>query len=388
LYFLLTRALASTVRIVAIAKVLEVATGGGLSYAQCVVVVIIVILAYTTMGGGRAIAWTDTLQFVLFMTGALSALVYLVSHVPGGVSGILESGRHAVRADGTVYNKFNFLELYKPENLILLLLMGVWGFFNSSATYGADQDMMQRLLACKDAKKAQWSLMVWGLAGIPIVLLFLSIGASLYAYAQVHPELISGMKDPDHIFPRFILTTMPAGLRGLLLAAIASAAMGSADSALASLATAFTIDIYKPRWGRSRSEASHVKVSKLTFVGFGLLFLAFALFLRNLDNLLWLAFRMIAFTYGPLLGLFIVVILTDWKLPTKKVLAMMLVPTLVFFFTAMYAWSATTAGTATPFWAAMHKTYWRLYVIAGALVVPAAWLLKDRQPLEVNGETK
>src|SRR4029079_9686268 len=139
---------------------------------------------------GRAIAWTDTLQFFLFMTGAFSALTYIVWHVPGGVHGILEAGRHAVKADGTIYNKFNFIELYKPENIGLLVLMVVWGFFNSAATYGTDQDMAQRLLSCNNPKKAQWSLMVWGLAGIPITFLFLSIGASLYAYAQVHPALI------------------------------------------------------------------------------------------------------------------------------------------------------------------------------------------------------
>jgi SSS family solute:Na+ symporter len=380
IYFLLTRTLASTVRIVAIAKVLEVVTAGGMSYGQCVGLVILAILLYTTMGGGRAIAWTDTLQFFLFMIGAGTALTYIVTHMPGGIHGILEAGRHAVRPDGTVYNKFNFLELYKPENLSLMFLMVVWGFFNSSATYGADQDMAQRLLACRDPKKARWSLMIWGLAGIPITFLFLSIGASLYAYAQVHPELIAGMTDPDHIFPRFILTTMPVGLRGLLLAAIAAAAMGSADSALASLATAFTIDIYKPRWGHRTNEAGHVKVSKLTFVGFGLLFLVFALFLRNLDHVLWLAFRMIAYTYGPLLGLFIVAILTDWTLSPGKIIPIMLTPTLICFGLAMYAWHATTLGTASPFWTGLHQTYWRLYVVAGTLFVPAAaWFLKDER---------
>jgi SSS family solute:Na+ symporter len=378
-FFLLTRTMASTVRIVAIAKVLEVVTGGGLSYAQCVAIVIAGILAYTTMGGGRAIAWTDTLQFFLFMTGAGSALIYIVTHVPGGLHGILEAGRHAVRADGTIYNKFNFMELYKPENLSLMALMVVWGFFNSSATYGADQDMAQRLLACKDPKKARWTLMIWGIAGIPITFLFLSIGASLYAYAQVHPQLIAGMKDPDHIFPRFIITTMPVGLRGLLLAAIASAAMGSADSALASLATVFTMDIYKPRWGQQSSEARQVKVSKLTFIGFGLLFLVFALALRNLDNVLWLAFRMLAFTYGPLLGLFLVAILTDWKLTSKQIYPLMLIPTLTFFILAMVAWHMTTTGTPNPFWVGLHKTYWRLYIVIGTLFVPAgAWLVREK----------
>src|SRR5208282_3867592 len=155
-YFILTRTLASTIRIVAIAKVLEVVTGGALSYSICVFVVVGIILAYTTMGGGRAIAWTDLLQFTLLMTGAITSLIYVMRHVPGGISTIVHLGREAVRPDGTIYNKFNFLELLKPQNIRLLCLMVLWGFFNSSAAYGTDQDTMQRLLACQDPRKARW----------------------------------------------------------------------------------------------------------------------------------------------------------------------------------------------------------------------------------------
>ncbi|HAM35080.1 MAG TPA: hypothetical protein DEB40_01695 [Elusimicrobia bacterium] len=374
-YFLLTRSLASTVRIVAIAKVLEVVSGGGISYPHCVIIVVGGILAYTTLGGGRAIAWTDLVQFTLLVTGAVSALVYIVTHVPGGIPAIIEAGRHAVRPDGSVYNKFNFLEMYKPANIGLLFLMTIWGFFNSSAAYGTDQDMVQRLLACNDNRKARWSLMAWGLAGIPITFLFLSIGVALYAYAQVHPELVAGMTDNDHVFPRFILGAMPHGLRGLLLAAVASAAMGSADSAMASLSTAFTMDFYKPFWGKGASDAHMVKVSKLSFVAFGLFFMVCAMALRRLDNLLWLAFRIIAFTYGPLLGIFIVAIMTDWKLSARKVLGLMLTPTILTFGLAMIAWALSGGGG---FWGELHKTYWRLYTIFGTLFVPmGAWLLKE-----------
>ena len=376
-YFLLTRSLASTVRIVAIAKVLEVVSGGSLSYQHCVVIVVGGILAYTTLGGGRAIAWTDLMQFILLVTGALVALVYIATHVPGGVPAIIDAGRHAMTSDGVPYNKFNFTEMYKPSNLGLMALMTIWGFFNSSAAYGTDQDMVQRLLSCNDNRKARWSLMAWGLAGIPITFLFLSIGVGLYAYARVHPELIAGMTDNDHIFPRFILGVMPHGLRGLLLAAVASAAMGSADSALASLSTAFTMDFYKPFWGQGQSEAKVVKVSKLSFVGFGLFFMVVALGLKSMDNLLWLAFRLIAFTYGPLLGIFVVTIMTDWKLSARQVLGLMITPTVITFATAMLAWYMSTHGGG-PFWTQLHGTYWRLYTIFGTLFVPVgAWLLKE-----------
>ncbi|MFI5360409.1 MAG: sodium/solute symporter [Elusimicrobiota bacterium] len=378
-YFILTRTLASTVRIVAIAKVLEVVSGGALSFPVCVIATVAAILLYTTAGGGRAIAWTDAMQFCLLIGGGVSALFYIAAHVPGGFSAIVDAGRHAVRPDGTVYNKFNFTELLKPENLGLFFLLAIWGFFNSSAAYGTDQDMVQRLLACNDERKARWSMVISGLVSIPITGLFLFIGVGLYAYAKVHPALIAGMTDNDHVFPRFILTTMPPGLRGLLLAAVASAAMGSSDSALASLTTAFTVDFYKPYWGKGKSESELVRSSKLFFVVFGVLFVVFALLMRSLDNLLWLAFRMVAFTYGPLLGTTVVATMTDWKVDGRKVLGLMLSCTALTFALGMAAWHFNDALHPLAFWSQLHATYWRLYVIFGALAVPAGcWLLRER----------
>ena len=93
-YFLLSRTLASTVRIVAIAKVLEVVSGGALPFSACVVATVTIILAYTTAGGGRAIAWTDLMQFFLLVGGAVVALFYIAHHVPGGFSAIVDAGRH------------------------------------------------------------------------------------------------------------------------------------------------------------------------------------------------------------------------------------------------------------------------------------------------------
>lgn len=376
-YFLVTRLLASTVRVVAIAKVLEVVSAGGLSYAACVVIVVGVVLCYATLGGGRAIAWTDLLQFILLIGGALAALIYIVFHVPGGVDGIIEVGRHAVRPDGTVYNKFNFLDLFSHANFGILCLMILWGFFNSSASYGTDQDMVQRLLACRDEKGARLSLIFWGLSSVPIVFLFLSIGASLYAYAQFHPAFVFGMKDPDHVFPRFILTVMPSGLRGLLLAAVASAAMGSADSAMAALSTAFIMDFYRPFINPVASQKEMVKVSKLSFFIFGIFFIVFALIFRRLDNLLWLAFRITAFTYGPLLGLFSIAILTQWNIKGSRLVFLAGTSTAALGSLAMIAWLKTIQG-AHGFWQALHQTYWPLYVVCGTLFVfLGAYLLKE-----------
>src|SRR5262249_13531326 len=128
-----------------------------------------------------------------------------------------------------------------------------------------------------------------------------------------------------------------------------------------------------------KSEEEVVRSSKRFFIAFGLLFVVFALLMRRLDNLLWLAFRMVAFTYGPLLGATLVATMTDWKVDGRKVLGVMLACTALTFGLAMDAWWSVTHGGASPFWTALHATYWRLYVIFGALAVPAGcWLLRER----------
>jgi hypothetical protein len=114
-------------------------------------------------------------------------------------------------------------------------------------------------------------------------------------------------------------------------------------------------------------------------VVFGVLFIVFALLMRSLDNLLWLAFRMVAFTYGPLLGAIVVATMTDWKIDGRKVLALMLGCTGLTFALGMAAWYLTAHGTTSVFWIQLQDTYWRLYVIFGALVVPAGcWLMRER----------
>lgn len=373
-YFLVTRTLASTVRIASIAKVVEVVSGYSISYAGCLALVLLVILSYTTLGGGRAIAWTDTVQAVLLIGGACVALVYIAAQVKGGFAGVIAAGSDAVKLESgkpVHYNKFTFLE---PFNWVVYISF-FFGFFGSCAAYGADQDMVQRLLACNDPRKARWSLVLYGLASIPITMLFLTLGVALYAYSLDHPALVAGMSESNHVFPRFIVHVMPAGLRGLLLAALASAAMGSADSALAALATAFTVDLY-----RTDDQERALLVSKLSYVGFGVLFFVLALPFRHVESLLWLAFRIVTYTYGPLLGAFFVALLTDWKMQQRTMIGLMLAGSCVTIGLDVVAYLVVNVGGATSgFWFYLSTELWKLYVPAQSLgILAGAYLLRRR----------
>ncbi len=366
-YFLISRTLASTVRVVAAAKVIEVASGGALSYPWAVTLTILLILAYSTAGGGKAIAWTDLLQFLLIVAAAGATVVFVAGQIPGGVPAIIHAARHARAPDGSTYDKLNFIEFLKPKNLWLFLLIACWGFFNSAAAYGTDQDLVQRLLMCDDPKKSRWSLILSVLASVPIALVFLLIGVAIYAFARLHPDFAAGVGDPDQVFPRFILYAMPSGLKGLLLAALAAAAMGSSNSALAALATSFTVDFYKT-WKGDGTALETLKVSKISFVGFGVLFLFLALVMPHWGDLLWLGFRMVSFTYGPLLGLFALAVLTDWRVSSRPLVGLMLGSTAVTLTLAILA-GKLSPGDGSGFWRALHADYWRLYVPGGALAV-------------------
>src|SRR3569832_1300375 len=102
------------------------------------------------------------MQFTLLIGGGVVALFYIAAHVPGGFGAIVDAGRHAVKPDGTVYDKFNFLELLKPENLDLIFLLAIWGNNNTTAANGTNQNKDQRQHACNDEKKARWSLIISG----------------------------------------------------------------------------------------------------------------------------------------------------------------------------------------------------------------------------------
>ena len=133
--------------------------------------------------------------------------------------------------------------MFETEYTIFAGLIG--STFITMATHGTDQDMVQRMLTAPDIRRSRRSLILSGLADIPIALTFLSIGLLLWVYYQAHPDPTLS-ESPNEIFCHYILYQMPVGLRGLLLAGIFATAMGSLSTALNALATSFTRDWYEP----------------------------------------------------------------------------------------------------------------------------------------------
>jgi len=293
--FMVTRAFADSVRVFATAIPIALIIGPALPQQYVMPVAILTLgaltLIYTYHGGMRAVVWTDVLQTSVYLLGGLAAVYLLGKGVSGGWSAILGQAHQA--------GKLRVLDVYfgfdKPYTLFAGLIGGA---FLSMASHGADQLIVQRLLAASSLKESRKALIGSGIAVILQFALFLMIGIGLYAFYQARTFAV-----PDSIFPTFVVDSMPAGLRGLIVAAVLAATMSAHSGAMNSLAASTTHDIYLPLSGRRADDPRTLKMAKLFTLFWGSVLLIIALLYKQQGTpVVVIALSIASFTYGALLG--------------------------------------------------------------------------------------
>jgi Na+/proline symporter len=176
------------------------------------------------------------------------------------------------------------------------------------------------MLTCKDVGAARRSVILSGFISIPIAALFLFVGIALFAFYQVHVDaslpmqLIEGGRSDvasDKVFPWFIGTQLPSGLRGLLLVGVLAAAMSSLDSTMGALSSSALVDLYRPLLKKQTSEQTGLRISRLFVSLFGVALALTAWALKDAEGFLWLTFKIGSITYGALLGVFLLGIITQ-----------------------------------------------------------------------------
>src|SRR5205809_2844122 len=203
--------------------------------------------------------------------------------------------------------------MFEIEYTIFAGLIG--STFITMATHGTDQDMVQRMLTAPDIRRSRRSLMLSGLADIPIVLTFLSIGLLLWTYYQAHPDPTLP-KTPNETFCHFILYEMPVGLRGLLIAGIFATAMGSLSTALNALATSFTRDWYETYVNRNATSEQSLRAVRWATAWFAILMIVVAsttsylVIVHPNVRIIPIVLGIFGYTYGSLLGVFLCGIFT------------------------------------------------------------------------------
>ena len=292
--FLVTRFLGDAVRVFASAIPLALVTGWNVPVS--IAVMGIVTMIYTWFGGFKAVVWTDILQLSVYVTGGLAAL-WIAWGIAGGPEAALSLAHEASKLR-VIDPVFRFDRTYTLIGGIL------GGALLSAASHGADHLIVQRLLATRSLGDAQRALIGSGLLVTLQFTLFLLIGSALWA-----ANLAPADRAADQLFPAFIVEHMPVGLAGLMVAGILAAAMGTHSSAINSLASSATHDLYAGWTGRN-DPVHLLRVGRLLSALWAVLLIFGAIFFHVLNRqgdtpVIGLALSIASITYGALLGTYI-----------------------------------------------------------------------------------
>jgi solute:Na+ symporter, SSS family len=336
--FLLTRAAAEGVRVYAVSIVVALALGTG--EIASIAIITALTLIYTFEGGLAAVIWTDVVQTIIYVGGTIVGLFMIVYLVPGGWPAI-----HHLAADAGKLRIFDFTpDFWKPYTFWAGLLGGA---FLTTASHGTDQLIVQRLLAARNQRQSVTALLSSGVAILFQFALFLMIGVMLFAYYRT-PSLTFGRA--DRIFPTFIVSRMPHGISGLLIAAILAAAMSNLSAALNSLASTSIIDFYLRRKPQTE-ERRRLQLSRLVTVIWAVVLFGLAvLSLHKIGRVVEVGLQIASVAYGALLGVFLLGVLTRNANQRGAMLGM-----LCGFAAELYIW----LGTRVP---------WTWYVLIGTIV--------------------
>jgi solute:Na+ symporter, SSS family len=351
--FLVTRALASGTRlwVPSILVVIAFKTFSGHTvidpwqefglYAGALIFITVLTAMYTAHGGMRAVIWTDVIQVVVLFSALGFSFFFLLSKVPGGWEGVkAHLGQPGIA---------------QPEDLKVISWgspdpahPGLWGWikgileqeytmwaallgstFVTLATHGTDQDMVQRMLTAKNQRQSGFATIVSGIIDIPVVLVVLAIGIMLKVFYDLNPsaQLLqyanakTGVLAPkaNEVFPQFILTQMPVGLRGLVIAGVLATTMGSLGTALNALATSYVRDFHFRWFGEPPTDAGKVKALRTGTVLFAVILVSIGLAtagvvaLQPQLRILPIILGVFGYTYGSLLGVFMVGLFTTTR---------------------------------------------------------------------------
>jgi solute:Na+ symporter, SSS family len=374
--FIITRLLADGVRLFATAIPLAIifrfagvfeSWGDGAVYMLAISVIAVITLIYTFLGGIKAVIWMDVVQMVVYLGGALFALILMLGKIPVGFTEMFatlnESGKLTLINWGA---GMSWQEFMADPYVFWVALFG--GAIFSIASHGTDQLIVQRLLSTGDLKSSQKALVWSGFVASAQFAFFLFIGLMLFVFYGGADLIELNLRTTDEIFAKFIVDQMPVGVAGLIIASLFAAAMSSLSSSLNALASSTTYDLLKPIYGENWDQAKELWVSRLTTIGWGVVltgsaFLFTWLQLAEGDQpaVVELGLGIASYTYGGLLGIFLL-----GRMFTKpdKTDAM------IGFFTGLISLLFMVEGALQQFLPGEGLTIaWPLYTLVGAVIV-------------------
>jgi Na+/proline symporter len=319
-----------------------------------------VTLIYTYIGGVKSVIWNDCVQFVIYIAGACIALYEIINSLSGGLEGF-----QAFAAEANKLRVFDFeFSLVKPSMTFWAGLIG--GAFLTMATHGTDQLTVQRLLTARSQRGAAVALVASGIVVCLQFALFLVIGVALAAFFHEYPPDAAVKLNKDHAFAYYIVHHLRPGLIGLTLAAVFSAAMSTLSGSLNSSATALVSDLIIPLRRMPLTESAQLKLSRIATGFFGLVQIGIALasYWRDADqSVVESVLTIAAFTSGPMLGLYLLAVLTP-RVSERVALTAFVLGLALLAFVQFSAWPNWPWKAIRWPW---EPIYWPWYAAIGSL---------------------
>ena len=273
----------------------------GWNMKTVIVITGLAVMIYSMLGGIQAVIWTDTIQGIILIAGAIICAVLLTFSMPEGPRQLFEIA--------SANNKFSLGSLGPGLKDSTFWVVLIYGLFINLQNYGIDQNYVQRYMTTSTDKGAKASALFGSLLYIPVSLVFFYIGSALFSYYTARPDLLPAeLKLPgsgDKVFPYFIATGLPAGVTGLLIAAIFSAGMSTVSTSLNSTATIVLSDYYKKYFNKDASEKSSMRVLYISSFITGILGIIIALALVGVESVLDAWWSLASIFSGGMLGLFL-----------------------------------------------------------------------------------
>jgi solute:Na+ symporter, SSS family len=274
----------------------------GLPIWQCILFMGGFTTFYTTLGGMKAVIWTDVIQFGVVTSGIFLIFIKAFTQVPGGAAGAFKAAAAAGKLD-----LFNLAA--DPTQLTTVWSLILGGFVLSMAPVTTDQAIIQRLFTTKSTKDCRQSIIVQSVIIVPIAFTLYLAGVALQVYYQGRPDSLTGLTNPDAVMPFFAVHELPAGLSGLIIAAIFGASMAVMSAGINSLTTATTVDFYQRLFRPDASAQRLAAVGRMGTALWGLAMTGLALFAGRLGELVNAYNLVSSHISGPLLGIFLLAVI-------------------------------------------------------------------------------
>ena len=261
-----------------------------------IVVTSVAIVLYSMLGGMKAVIWTEAIQGIILIGGALVCMFILLFDMPGGpvqtFSIAMEDGKFSLGSFGSSLSESTFWVCL------------IYGIFTNLQNYGIDQSYVQRYHTAKNEKEAKFSALFGGYLFIPVSAVFFMIGTGLYAFYKVHPGILPDGVGADYVFPFFIVNELPVGLTGLLIASIFAAGMSTIATSVTSSSTIILTDYYQ-RFRKHAGNRERMLVLKLSSVGVGVAGILVAFAFMSVQSALDAWWALASIFSGGMLGLFL-----------------------------------------------------------------------------------